>query len=87
MLRVNIYLPEDLNTRLDLVAKTRRQVKAELVREMLEAGLKTIHSKSTSAQALVNLAKDTKKVPTVGKVPVDFVKNMDFYMWGGDKRE
>lgn len=87
MLRVNIYISEDLNAKLDMASHARRQVKAELVREALEAGLKTIQPKSDSAQALVNLAKSSERVPTQGKLPKDFIKNLDFYTWGGEKRE
>jgi len=67
MLRINIYIPEDLNRRLSLTARYHRKAKAEIVREALASGLTTMQPKSVSAK--------------------DFVKNMDFYTWGGTKRE
>ena len=87
MLRINIYIPEDLNQQLDFTAKYMRKVKAEVVREALEAGLRKIQPKSNSAQALLDLAKKAKKIPTKGNVPKDFIKNLDYYTWGGKKRE
>ena len=87
MLRINIYIPEDLNQQLDFTAKYMQKVKAEVVREALEAGLRKIQPKSNSAQALLDLAKKAEKIPTKGNIPKDFIKNLDFYTWGGKKRE
>ncbi len=87
MLRINIYIPEDLNQQLDFTAKYMRKVKAEVVREALEAGLQKIQPKSSTAQALLDLAKKAKKISTKGDVPKDFIKNLDYYTWGGKKRE
>jgi len=87
MLRVNIYIPEEMDTKLEFVAQDQRKVKAEVVREALALGLRAMQPKSASAQALVDLAKHAEKTPSQGKVPKDFVKNMDFYTWGGDKRD
>lgn len=87
MLRINIYVPEELNQKLDFAAKYMRKVKAEVVREALEAGLRKIQPKSSTAQALLDLAKKAKNIPTKGNVPKDFIKNLDYYTWGGKKRE
>lgn len=87
MLRINIYIPEDLNQQLDFTAKYMRKVKAEVVREALEVGLRKIQPKSNSALVLLDLAKKAEKIPTKGDSPKDFVKNLDFYTWGGKKRE
>ena len=86
MLRINIYIPEDLNKKLAFTAKYKRKAKAEIVREALQAGLKVIQPKSSTAQALLNLAKMAEGIPTKGDVPKDFVKNLDYYTWGGTKR-
>lgn len=88
MLRINIYIPEELNKRLDFTAKAKRKAKAEVIREALNKGLVSLQkSKSPSAQALLNLAKMAEKIPTKGRVPKDFSKNLDYYTWGGEKRE
>ena len=68
------------------MAKSKSKPAAEIVREALEEGLEMIHPKSTSAQALVDFAKMAEKIPTKGKVPADFIKNLDYYTWGGEKR-
>lgn len=87
MLRMNIYIPEDLNQKLAFTAKYQRKAKAQVVREALQAGLKVIQPKSSTAQALLNLAKMAEEIPTKGDIPKDFVKNLDYYTWGGSKRE
>lgn len=87
MLRINIYIPEDLNKMLDVAAQANRKPKAEVIRQALKVGMKVIKPTSHSAQALINLAKLAEDVPTKGKVPKDFVKNLDHYTWGGKKRE
>ncbi len=87
MLRINIYIPEDLNKKLDFTAKYKRKAKAEIVREALQVGLRVIQPKSSTAQALLNLAKMAESIPTQGDVPKDFIKNLDYYTWGGKRRE
>jgi len=87
MLRINIYIPEDLNKKLDFTARSRRRAKAEVIREAIDQGLRVIRPKFGNAQALLNLAKMAEKIPTKGKVPKDFVKNLDYYTWGGEKRD
>ena len=86
MLRINVYVPEDLNKKLDFTAKSRRKAKAEIIREALEHGLQVMQPKSGNAQALLDLAKMAEKIPTKGEVPKDFSKNLDYYTWGGEKR-
>ncbi|MBI2326234.1 hypothetical protein HYU91_02490 [Candidatus Collierbacteria bacterium] len=87
MLRINIYIPEDLNHQLGLVARSIGQKKAEVFRTAIRAGLKTIQPKSISALNLVNFAKEAEKIPTKGRIPKDIIKNLDYYTWGGKKRD
>jgi len=87
MLRMNIYIPEDLNKKLYFIARSKKKAKAEVVREALAIGLRTIQPKSKTAQALITLAKKAQQIPTKGKVPKDFIRNLDYYTWGGEKRE
>ncbi len=87
MLRINIYIPEDLNKKLDFTAKSRHKAKAEVIREALGQGLQVIQPKYGNAQALLDLAKMAEKIPTKGKVPKDLSKNLDYYTWGGEKRD
>lgn len=70
-----------------MAAKAKNSAEAEVIRDALEEGLKIIHPKSSSAQALVNFAKEAARLPTVGKVPKDLIENMDYYTWGGKKGE
>lgn len=63
-----------------------RKAKAVVIRGVLNHGLKAIQPKSGNAQALLDLAKMAEKIPTKGRVPKDFSKNLDYYTWGGGKR-
>lgn len=88
MQRFYVNLTTDLNQKIEQKAWVTKKPKAVIVREALEIGLREIHSpKSTSAQALLNLALLAQQIPTKGSVPADAVKNMDYYTWGGEKRE
>ena len=87
MLRVNIYIPEDLNHQLGFVARSIGRKKAEVVRTALRAGLKIVQPKSISARNLLNFVKEAEKIPTEGRIPKDIIKNLDYYTWGGKRRD
>lgn len=62
MQRTHIYLPNELNTELELTARLNHKSKAEVVREALQEGLKTLRpQKSSSAKALLEMVKEAKK--------------------------
>ncbi len=87
MQRISVYIPEDTRKRINIVAKAKSKLKSDIIRDALDEGLSILHPKTASAQALLDLAKMAEKIPTRGKVPADAVKNMDYYTWGGMKRE
>ncbi len=70
-----------------MVARAKSKPESEVVRDALEEGLERLHPKSSSAQALLDLARMAERMPTKGRVPKDAVKNMDYYTWGGEKRK
>ena len=87
MQRISVYITEDTRKRINIVAKAKIKPEAEVIRKALEEGLSIIHPKTASAQALVDFAKMAEKIPTRGKIPADFIKNLDYYTWGGEKSE
>lgn len=87
MQRISVHIPTDLRRRINIVAKAKSKVESEVIREALDKGLKVILPESSSAQALLDLAKMAEKIPTKGKVPQDASINHDYYLWGGEKRE
>lgn len=87
MQRISVYIPEDIRQRINLAARAKSKAESEIIRDALDEGLKVIYSPSSSAQALLDLARLAEQIPTKGKVPADAVKNMDYYTWGGRKRE
>ena len=86
MQRISVYIQEDTRKRINLVARVKSKPEAEIIRDALDEGLDIVYPRSSSAQALLDLAKMAEKIPTKGKVPKDAVKNMDYYTWGGEKR-
>lgn len=87
MQRISVHISDETKQRIDLAAKAKNKLASELIREALDAGLKVLYPKSDSAQALFNFAKEAEKIRTKGKVPTDVIENMDYYTWGGKKRE
>lgn len=87
MLRVNIYILEEVDNKIAFLAKSMGIKKAEVVRSALDLGLKSLRPKSVSAQGLLDFVKLTEKIPTKNKLPKDFIKNLDYYTWGGSRRD
>lgn len=87
MYRISVYIPEEIKKKINLAAKAKSRAESEIIRQALDEGLKKLYSPASSAQALLDLAKLAEKIPTKGKVPKDFIKNLDYYTWGGKKRE
>lgn len=87
MQRISVHIPDETRTRISLIAQAKSTAEAVIIRDALNQGLDIVHPKTASAQALLDLAKMAKKIPTKGKIPKDAVKNMDYYMWGGEKRK
>lgn len=88
MYRLHLYLSEELKNKLDIKARMTGKSKAELAREALEEGLKkTQTTKSDSANALLELAKLAKQLPSDLNDPKDVSTNHNYYAWGGEKDE
>lgn len=87
MQRISVHISDETKQRIDLAAKSKRRVEAELIREAINVGLNIIYPKSSSAQALVDLAKMAKKLPHKPGAPTDVSKNLDYYAWGGFKKD
>lgn len=86
MQRTHIYLPDELNTEIELTAKTQRKSKAEVIRAALKHGLKAIRpQRSSSTKALLEMAAEAKRFSGTG--PKDLSINHDHYTWGGPKRD
>lgn len=87
MQRISVHVSDDTKQRIDLVAKAKRKVESELIREAIDAGLNVIHPRVSSAKALLELAKLAEKLPSEPDTPKDVSENHDYYAWGGKKRK
>lgn len=79
MIRTQIYLPKDLFSHIDLVAKRERKAKAQVIREVLEAGFAQKKPKKNAGAALLELAKLGERLNV--KSPKDLSTNHDKYLY------
>ena len=77
MIRTQVYLPKDLYRHIDLVAKRDKKAKAQVIREVLDEGIKKKHG--NAGEALLRLAKLGEKLNIRG--PKDLSKNIDKYLY------
>ncbi len=82
MLRTNVYITEDQERELSLRAVIAKRPKAEVLREVIDKGLKvTPIQKSSSVQAFMKLAQVAKRFKGKGTAPKDLSTNLDKYTW------
>lgn len=82
MLRTNVYITEDQARELNLRAVITQKPKAEVLRAVINQGLKaTPIQKSSSAQAFMKLAQVAQRFKGKGTAPKDLSTNLDKYTW------
>lgn len=85
MLKTYLYLPDELNKKIHLTAKTQNKSKAEVMRLALEKGIESIgYDGGASARTLLKIAEIGGKYKAKG--PRDLSTNMDYYLWGMPKK-
>ena len=83
MLKTYLYIPEQLEAKINLTAKNQQKSKAEVMRQALEQGITAIQQHGTaSIQVLLEIAKLGKKYHVTG--PKDSVQRFDEYLYGRD---
>lgn len=83
MLKTYLYIPEQLDQRIYLTAKTQNKSKAEVIRLALEKGINAISQQGiASALILLKLAGLGKQYNLRG--PKDSSMRMDELLWGKD---
>lgn len=81
MLKTYLYIPEQLEIKINQTAKSQNKSKAEVIRQALEKGITSISQQGTvSAQALLKIAEVGEKY--LPKGPSDLSSNLDRYLWG-----
>lgn len=86
MQRISVHISDETKQRINLVAKFKNKVESELIREVIDAGLKIVYPKFNSAKGLLMLAKMAEKLPSKSNAPSDVSENLDYYAWGGSKK-
>lgn len=82
MLRTNVYLTEEQERELKTRAAVAKKPKAEILREVIDGGLRTIPmQKSASTQVFIELAKIAERFKDKGSAPRDLSQNLDKYTW------
>ena len=82
MQRITVHITDDTKQRIDLASTARDQVEAELIREALNTGLDLLDPKNSSTQALLDLAKLSKKLTSLPKEPTDVSTDTAKYAFG-----
>ena len=83
MLKTYLYVPEELEEKLNRTAKAQNKSKAEVIRQALEKGITAVaHQGTASAQALLKIAQIGRKHNLHG--PKDGSERMDEYLWSKD---
>lgn len=77
MIRTQVYLPQELYQSIDLVARREKKPKAQVIREVLEAGVKT--KQGNAGKTLLQVAAMAKKYQWKG--PKDLSQNIDKYLY------
>lgn len=85
MQRISVHISDETKQRIDLVAKAKRKLESELIREAIDVGLNVIHPKVSSAKVLVDLAKMAKGLPSEPKEPTDVSQDTAKYAFGEPK--
>lgn len=81
MLRKQIYLTQELNQHIHVLSQKQNKPESEVIRDLLETGLKTQPPMSTG-EALFGLAKMGEKLGISG--PTDLSARHDDYLYGDD---
>lgn len=82
MQRITVHITNETKQRINIAAKAKRKVEAELIREAIDTGLNIIYPKKSSAQALVDLAKKAKSLPSQSGEPTDISEDTAKYAFG-----
>ena len=83
MLKTYLYIPEDLNKKIDYTAKAQNKSKADVIRQALENGIGAVQQQGTaSTEVLLKIAELGKKYNVKG--PKDSSTKMDEYLWDKD---
>ena len=82
MIRKQIYLTRELDQLIDVLSQKENKPEAEVIRELLETGIKQQHPMSTG-EALLGLARLGEKLGIAG--PTDLSTHHDDYLYGDSK--
>lgn len=83
MVRTQIYIPEDMHSKLMQLAKAKSLSMAQIARNFIEKGLKTSQNTDTSG---VMVMRKLLKMKIKGG-PKDLSTNLDHYLYGGPKKK
>lgn len=85
MLKTYLYIPDNLEERINQTARIQKKSKAEVMRQALEEGINNLTKKQVGgAEVLLKLAELGRKYNIRG--PRDASINHDYYLWGLPKK-
>lgn len=86
MLKTYLYVPEELDNKVESIAKSKKISKAQALRDAIKEGVSALEKKQYGgAEVLLELAELARKNKIKG--PRDGAVNHDYYLWGLPKRD
>lgn len=83
MLKTYLYIPDHLAEKINLLVKTQKKSKAEVIRQALDKGIAAVQQQGTaSAQVLLKVAELGRQYKVKG--PKDAAEHFDKYLYGKD---
>lgn len=82
MIRKQIYLTRELNQHIHVLSQKQHKPESEVIRELLETGIRK-HPSMSTGEALLGLSKLGEKLGMSG--PADLSERHDDYLYGDDK--
>ena len=82
MQRISVHISDETKQKINLAAKAKNKLEAEVIREAIDTGLKSMYQVSHSAQTLLDLAKMAEKLPSKSGEPTDISIDTAKYAFG-----
>lgn len=83
MLKTYLYVPDDLEEKINITARSQNKSKAEVIRQALEKGIVSVQNQGTASTAILLKIAALGKQNSV-KGPKDSAVNHDRYLWDKD---
>ena len=86
MQKISVYIQDETRERIGNASRAKGKDESEIIRIALDRGLSLVYPKSSSTQALLDLAEQAANLPSESGEVQDVSTDLDHYAWGVQKR-